>query len=164
MDQSHGGCGDPRAGGQATDDLPPTGGDPSPARRSNPAVPGPPPTEEILVGRRSGPALARPGTLAGGRRRAPGVPPVPRDIPLVSVARTPPRRPPPAARRRGLPFVAAAVGALAAGVLLGVLIAWATGAGTSPFRPSAETGGAVPAWVRHAPTGDVGRAPLTWPP
>jgi hypothetical protein len=131
------------------------------ARRMNPAVPGTPPTEQILVGGRGGPALARSGALAAGRRRGPGVPPVPRDVPLVSAPRTPPRPPPAAAPRRTLPFVVAAVGALAVGVLLGALVAWATGVGTGPARPSAEVGGAASAWVRHEPAGEVARAPLT---
>lgn len=83
------------------------------------------------------------------------MPPVPRDIPLVSAARTPP--PPAAAPRRGLPFVAAAVGALAVGVLLGVLVAWATGAGTGPAHSGAETVEVVSGGVGHEPPGDAGR-------
>ena len=78
---------------------------------------------------------------------------MPRDIPLVPAARTPLRRPPAAARRRGLPFVAVAVVAVAVGVLLGVLVAWATGAGTGPARYGTGAGDAVPAWVRHEPAG-----------
>jgi hypothetical protein len=46
-----------------------------------------------------------------------------------------------------------AVAAVAVGVLLGVLVAWATGAGTSPARSGPGAGDVVPAWVRHEPAG-----------
>ncbi|GAA4788872.1 hypothetical protein GCM10023200_24350 [Actinomycetospora chlora] len=112
-----------------------------PARRMNPAVPGPHPHEDAPVG------VERRHRPAGTGSRGPAVPPVPRDIPLLTPRTNPsPRRPAGDTRRPPLgPDVApvsAALITLLVGLLLGLLVAQVTRPSPAP-RPGAHDRGAV---------------------
>ncbi|GLZ48257.1 hypothetical protein Acsp06_44420 [Actinomycetospora sp. NBRC 106375] len=131
-----------------------------PARRMNPAVPGAPPPE--VPGDRG--RRAAPETVGERAGTVPGVPPVPRDIPLVTRAESPLQEPPAVGSRRRVPlFVVGAVAAVALGLLLGAVVArapWATG--TEGTAPPPVAPAVAPAGVRYEVTGGAARALVTY--